>query len=303
MDKNVQKQASLIGHGGKMSFSSNIKEELSKVNNLKNKEVLEAEFLGYILTGNTSNNSEFLEFVTENEFNIERFYRILFNLGIEYEPSSRGKVFIATIYKNKTVQEYMKLKINTDTEIRKAIVKGTFLGAGSVTDPNKQYHLEIIFQEKNNAEYILNICNSFGVTLKLLENKEKIHLYIKDGEEISKFLALLGSNKGVLAFEDVRVTKEIKNNINRLVNCETANLNKIVNASVNQVNDIKLIQKLKKFDELPDYLKEIAVLRIENPDASLKLLGEMLEKTIGKSGVKHILQKINEIAEELKERK
>ena len=286
-----------------MSFSSNIKEELSKVNNLKNKEVLEAEFLGYILTGNTSNNSEFLEFVTENEFNIERFYRILFNLGIEYEPSSRGKVFIATIYKNKTVQEYMKLKINTDTEIRKAIVKGTFLGAGSVTDPNKQYHLEIIFQEKNNAEYILNICNSFGVTLKLLENKEKIHLYIKDGEEISKFLALLGSNKGVLAFEDVRVTKEIKNNINRLVNCETANLNKIVNASVNQVNDIKLIQKLKKFDELPDYLKEIAVLRIENPDASLKLLGEMLEKPIGKSGVNHRLQKIHEIAEELKERK
>ena len=286
-----------------MSFSSNIKEELSKVNNLKNKEVLEAEFLGYILTGNTSNNSEFLEFVTENEFNIERFYRILFNLGIEYEPSSRGKVFIATIYKNKTVQEYMKLKINTDTEIRKAIVKGTFLGAGSVTDPNKQYHLEIIFQEKNNAEYILNICNSFGVTLKLLENKEKIHLYIKDGEEISKFLALLGSNKGVLAFEDVRVTKEIKNNINRLVNCETANLNKIVNASVNQVNDIKLIQKLKRFDELPDYLKEIAVLRIENPDASLKLLGEMLEKPIGKSGVNHRLQKIHEIAEELKERK
>ena len=255
------------------------------------------------MTGNTSNNSEFLEFVTENEFNIERFYRILFNLGIEYEPSSRGKVFIATIYKNKTVQEYMKLKINTDTEIRKAIVKGTFLGAGSVTDPNKQYHLEIIFQEKNNAEYILNICNSFGVTLKLLENKEKIHLYIKDGEEISKFLALLGSNKGVLAFEDVRVTKEIKNNINRLVNCETANLNKIVNASVNQVNDIKLIQKLKKFDELSDYLKEIAVLRIENPDASLKLLGEMLEKPIGKSGVNHRLQKIHEIAEELKERK
>lgn len=286
-----------------MSFSSNIKEELSKVNNLKNKEVLEAEFLGYILTGNTSNNNETIEFVTENEFNIERFYRILFNLGIEYEPSSRGKAFIATIYKNKTVHEYMKLKINTDVEIRKAIVKGAFLGAGSVTDPNKQYHLEIIFQEKTNAEYILNICNSFGIALKLLENKEKVHLYIKDGEEISKFLALLGSNKGVLAFEDVRVTKEIKNNINRLVNCETANLNKIVNASVNQVNDIKLIQKLKKFDELPDYLKEIAILRIENPDASLKSLGEMLEKPIGKSGVNHRLQKIHEIAEELKERK
>ncbi len=286
-----------------MSFSSNIKQELSKINNLKNKEALEAEFFGYILTGNTSNTNDVLEFVTENEFNIERFYKILFNLGIEYEPNSRGKLFVATIPKDKLSKEYMKLKLNTDIEIKKAIVKGTFLGAGSVTDPNKQYHLEIIFQERNNAEYILNICNSFGVNLKLLENKDKIHLYIKDGEEISKFLALLGSNKGVMAFEDVRVTKEIKNNVNRLVNCETANLNKIVNASVNQINDIKIIQKLKKFDELPEYLKEIAILRIENPDASLKSLGEMLENPIGKSGVNHRLQKIHEIAEELKERK
>ncbi len=286
-----------------MSFSSEIKEELSKVNNLKNKELLGAEFLGYILTGNTVNNNEGLEFITENEFNIERFYKILFNLGIDYEPDKKGKVFIAKIKKSKLVEKFMEIKTKSTLDIQKAIVKGAFLGAGSVTDPNKQYHLEIIFQEKNNAEYILNICNSFNIHLKLLENKEKIYLYIKDAEEISKFMALLGANKGVLSFEDVRVTKEIKNNVNRLVNCETANLNKIVNASVNQVNDIKLIQNLKKFDELPDYLKEIALLRLENPDASLKALGEMLENPIGKSGVNHRLQKIHEIAEELKERK
>ncbi len=286
-----------------MSFSSEIKEELSKVNNLKNKEILEAEFLGYILTGNTLNSDDNLEFITENEFNIERFYKILFNLGIDYEPDTRGKVFIARIKKNDLVEKYMQIKLNADIEIQKAIVKGAFLGSGSITDPNKQYHLEVIFQEKNNAEYVLNICNSFNVHLKLLENKGKTYLYIKDAEEISKFMALLGANRAVLSFEDVRVTKEIKNNVNRLVNCETANLNKIVNASVNQVNDIKLIQNLKKFDELPDYLKEIAILRLENPDASLKTLGEMLENPIGKSGVNHRLQKIHEIAEELKERK
>lgn len=286
-----------------MSFSSEIKEELSKVNNLKNKEILEAEFLGYILTGNTLNSDDNLEFITENEFNIERFYKILFNLGIDYEPDTRGKVFIARIKKNDLVEKYMQIKLNADIEIQKAIVKGAFLGSGSITDPNKQYHLEVIFQEKNNAEYVLNICNSFNVHLKLLENKGKTYLYIKDAEEISKFMALLGANRAVLSFEDVRVTKEIKNNVNRLVNCETANLNKIVNASVNQVNDIKLIQNLKKFDELPDYLKEIAILRLENPDVSLKTLGEMLENPIGKSGVNHRLQKIHEIAEELKERK
>ena len=285
-----------------MSFSSDIKEELSKVNNFKNKTILAAEFLGYILTGNTSTGNDVLEFITENEFNIERFYRILFNLEIEYEPQIRGKVFVATIPKTEKVEELMKIRLEQNEEMQKAIVKGVFLGAGSIADPNKQYHLEIIFQEKNNAEYILNICKNFGVYLKILENKDKFHLYIKDGEEISKFLALLGANRGVLSFEDVRITKEIKNNVNRLVNCETANLNKIVNASVNQVNDIKLIQKLNKFEEMPDYLKEIALLRLENPDMSLKALGELLENPIGKSGVNHRLQKIHDFAEELRQR-
>ena len=286
-----------------MSFSSDIKEELSKVNNLKNKTILEAEFLGYILTGNTTNSREVLEFITENEFNIERFYRILFNLGIEYEPEVRGKVFVATIKKTEDVEKLMEIKLEQNDELQKAIVKGAFLGAGSITDPNKQYHLEIFFQEKNNAEYILNICKTFGVYLKILEYNNKFQLYIKDGEEISKFLALLGANRGVLSFEDVRITKEIKNNVNRLVNCETANLNKIVNASVNQVNDIKLIQKLNKFEELPEDLKEIALIRLENPDMSLKALGELLEKPIGKSGVNHRLQRIHEFAEDLREGK
>ena len=283
-----------------MSFSSEIKEELSKVNNLKDKKLLEAEFLGYILTGNTVNNNQSIEFITENEFNIERFYKILFNLGIDYEPSTKGKVFVATININENLEEYMTLKLDAEEEVRKAIVKGAFLGAGSVNDPNKQYHLEITFGELNNAEYILNLCKKFGVFLKIMEVKERIVLYIKEAEEISKFLALIGSNKGVLAFEDVRITKEVKNNVNRLVNCETANLNRIINASVDQINDIKLLKNLNKFEELPDYLKQVAYLRLENPDASLKALGEMLEKPLGKSGVNHRLQKIHEIAEELR---
>ena len=286
-----------------MSFSSEIKEELSKINNLKNKELIKSEFLGYILTGNTTNSENFLEFITENEFNIERFYKILFSLNIEYEPSIRGKVFVATIEKNEKVNELLQLKLDDADESKKAIVKGSFLGAGSINDPKKQYHLEIIFQEKNNAEYILNLCKSFNVHLKLLENKNKTYLYIKDAEEISKFLALIGASKAVLNLEEIRITKEIKNNVNRLVNCETANLNKIVNASVNQINDIKLIMNLKKFDELPDYLKDIAMIRLENPEVSLKSLGEMLENPIGKSGVNHRLQKIHEIAEELRQSK
>ena len=283
-----------------MSFSSNIKEELSKINNLKNKKNLEAELLGYILTENTSYFNESVQIITENELNIERIYKILFNLQIEYEPEIKGKCFVAIVKRTEYLDEIMQIKLEENDEVKKDIVKGAFLGAGSVTDPNKQYHLEIFFREKNNAEYILNICKSFDVNLKLFENNNSYVLYIKEGEEISKFLALIGANKGVMKFEDIRITKEIKNNVNRLVNCETANLNKVVNASVNQINDIKLIQKLKKFDELPDYLKEIATVRLENPDMSLKDLGALLDTPLGKSGVNHRLKKIHEIAEELR---
>lgn len=283
-----------------MSFSSSVKEEISSVNNYKNKKILEAELFGYVLTGNSNLNDAIIEFVTENEFNIERLYKILFNLDINYEPEIRGKVFVAKINKNDALDEVLKIQLEKDDEIQKAIVKGAFLGAGSVTDPNKQYHLEITFSDKKNADIILNICKKYNINLKSIESKDKYTLYIKEGEEISKFLALISSNKGVMEFEDIRIQREIKNNVNRYVNCETANLNKIVNAAVDQVNDIKLIKKLKKFDELPDYLKEIANLRLENPELSLKALGALLEKPIGKSGVNHRLQKIHEIAEELR---
>ena len=282
-----------------MSFSFDVKEELSKINNFKNKKSLEAELLGYILTENTSYFDDKIQIVTENEFNIERVYKILFNLEMEYDPEIKGKCFLATIKRTQYLEKIMQLQLDNE-ELQRDIVRGTFLGAGSVTDPNKQYHLEIFFKEKNNAEYICNICKSYDINLKLFENNHTYILYIKEGEEISKFLALIGANKGVMNFEDVRITKEIKNNVNRLVNCETANLNKIVNASVNQINDIKLIQNLNKFEELPDYLKEIAVVRLKNPDMSLKDLGALLNTPIGKSGVNHRLQKIHEIAEELR---
>ncbi len=124
-----------------MSFSSDIKEELSKIKNLKDKEIIESEFLGYILTGNTTNNDKTIEFVTENEFNIEKFYKILFNLNIEYEPSVRGKTYIAIIKKDQNVENLMTLKLKENDEIKKAIVRGAFFFFFSVTDPNKQYHL------------------------------------------------------------------------------------------------------------------------------------------------------------------
>lgn len=283
-----------------MSFSADIKEELSKVNNLNDKEALKAEFLGYLLTWKLNNESGNIEFLTENEFNIERFYKIMFNLGINYEPETYGKYFKTTIFQNEITNEVLGMDLNAKTETLRIIVKGAFLSTGSINNPENKYHLEISFEEKKNAEYILNICKTNEVFLKLLQRKNKYILYIKEGEEISKFLALIGANKAVMKFEEIRTTREVKNNINRKVNCETANLNKTINASVNQVNDIKLIQNLNKFDELSEDLRIIAGLRLEYPDLSLKELGEILDPPLGKSGVNHRMKKIHELAEELR---
>ena len=232
-----------------MSFSSDIKEELSKGNNYKNILLIEAEFLGYMLSANANMNvsENFIEYITENEFNIERIYKILFTLKIEYEPEIRGKVFVAKIRKTEKLYEYLVLKQELTDDMKKAIVKGCFLGSGSINNPEKQNHLEVLFGSIQALEYVNNICKSFGIGLKELITDEKFMLYIKDGEGISKFLALIGANKAVLEFEDIRIIRDIKNNVNRKVNCETANLNKIVTASVSLVDDIKLIMKLKKF--------------------------------------------------------
>lgn len=283
-----------------MSFSADIKEELSKVNNLNDKEALKAEFLGYLLTWKINNENENIEFLTENEFNVERVYKILFNLGLNYEPETYGKYFKTTIFQSDLTNEILGIDLNAKPEVLRNIVKGAFLSTGSVNNPENKYHLEISFVEKKNAEYVWNICKSNGVNLKLLESKNKFILYIKEGEEISKFLALIGASKAVMKFEDIRVEREIKNKINRVVNCETANLNKTINASVNQVSDIKLIQKLNKFDELSEDLKEIAKARLEYPDMTLKELGEQLNPPLGKSGVNHRMKKIHEFAEELR---
>lgn len=280
-----------------MSFSYEIKEDLSKITNYKNRKLLESECFGYLLTGNTRYVDDYVEYYTENEFIIEKFYKILFNLEIEYEPNIKGKEYIAKI-KKEAINHLMVFKYDIDMQEEKSIVRGCFLGAGNITNPSKGYHLEIVFNDKNNAEYVMTICQKYDISFKIIESKNKYLIYLKDSENISVFLALIESNKGVLAFEDVRLTKEVKNKINRLVNCETANLNKTVNAAVDQINDIKFLKKIKRFDELSYELREIALLRLENPDISLKELGQLLEKPISKSGVNHRMQKIHEIADE-----
>ncbi len=281
-----------------MSFSAEVKENLSQTENF-NPEVLTAELIGYAMSANLAETEEGFEFVTENEFNIEHFYKILFNLKIDYEAQIRGKCYVAQI-KKQDIQKVMQNVSKVQGEMRKNIVKGAFLGAGSVNDPEKNYHLEIVFSKGKYADDLMRICEEFGVKFKEIRINERYQLYLKESEEISKFLALIGSSKAVLKFEDVRIMKERKNKINRKVNCETANLNKTIEAALKQIDDINLIKKRKKFDQLPQELKEMANLRLENPDLSLKDLSQLVQPPIGKSGVNRRLKKIEEFAEDLK---
>lgn len=290
-----------------MSFSAEVKEELSKITNLANKDEVKAELLGYLLTSNISIENTQVKYSTENQYNINRFGKLLSNLGyINYKIEIQGKIFNITCDKidlseityDNDIYIYNIEWIYKKDQLEKSLVRGSFMGSGSINNPKNKYHLEILLKNVKNIEYILNILEKYNIHFKILENKNAI--YTKDGEEISKFLALIGASSAVLRFEDIRVYRDMRNNVNRIVNCETANLNKIAITAAKQINAIKLIRKKGKFDSLSENLKEIANLREKNPEASLLELGKMLKNPIGKSGVNHRLKIIEKIAEELK---
>ncbi len=167
------------------------------------------------------------------------------------------------------------------------------MGSGSLNNPEKEYHLEVDFGNEQNLKKAIKISQNLGVHVKSFQSS----MYIKEGEEISKFLALIGAGKAVMNFEDIRIQKEMRGKVNRLVNCETANLNKTINASVLQIAAIKKLQETGKFKKLDDNLKEIATLRLENPNMPLIQLGKLLKEPLGKSGVNYRLKKIMEIAD------
>lgn len=292
-----------------MSFSKSVKEELSKISNLANKDVVKAELIGYLITNNVSIKNNKVKYSTESEYNINRFAKLLNNVNIsKYKIDIQGKVFSITIQEELRFAKELSLSNSViilnenirnfcNTEVlEKALVRGSFLGSGSLNNPEKTYHLEMIYGCEENVDYIKQILEKYDIHIKKLNTL----LYLKDGEEISKLLAFIGANKAVLKFEEIRVLRDMRNNVNRIVNCETANLNKTINAALKQIEDIKFIKKMNKFNELSEGLQEIANLRLENPDISLIELGKLLNNPIGKSGVNYRLKSISEFADELR---
>ena len=180
---------------------------------------------------------------------------------------------------------------------KKAYLRGAFLAGGSISDPEKTYHLEISNHSIEMANEIVRLMGTFDLNAKIIRRKGYFIAYLKEGENIVDFLNVIGAHSALMELENVRILKEMRNNVNRIVNCETANLGKTVNASVRQAENIRYIRDSIGFNNLPENLQEVAEVRLTSSDASLKELGEMLHPPIGKSGVNHRLRKLDEIAE------
>jgi len=311
-----------------MSFSSEVKDELEKkIDTAKHCQIAEfAAFMGMAGSVNeTDDGNLVLEFVTENETALKKFNALLFKIfGIkedEYKILSEnksGKDYIVRIEdQSQLAGILMTLKWCDDqfTEIepvfvdprivqkdccKKAFVRGAFMVSGSISDPNKFYHYEIVCRYEEDAESLKDILNFFNMDAKVIVRKNSFIVYLKEGNNITDTLNLMGAVVSQMNLFNVMILKGISNDINRKVNCETANLNKTIEAAVKQIKDIEYIRDTVGLETLKDNLREIAYLRLENPDMNLKDLGEMLDPPVGKSGVNHRLRKLGEMADELR---
>lgn len=304
-----------------MSFSSEVKEELSKQQN-KSRHCQLAElsamihFAGKVTADERGTR---LKIVTEHASIARKAYILIKKaFGISAEILNQGKTGVqveAPEDVRRILQAIKFLDANgvptekpnvTDGRIiqnnccKRAFIRGAFLASGSMSAPQKSYHFEIVCNTMEQAKQLQEILSEFVADGKIVPRKKYFICYIKEGSQIVDVLNVMEAHTALMEFENVRILKEMRNSVNRKVNCETANINKTVGAAVKQIEDIEYIQKKAGLDSLPDNLRIMAELRLEYPDAPLKELGEYLSPPVGKSGVNHRLRKISAIAEQLK---
>jgi DNA-binding protein WhiA len=184
---------------------------------------------------------------------------------------------------------------------KRAYLRGAFLAGGSVNNPEgSSYHLEIASLYEEHCQSLVQLANRFDLNARCIERKKGFVFYIKEGEKIIEFLSLIGAHQALLRFEDVRIMKDMRNSVNRIVNCETANLNKTIGAAVRQLDNIRLIQREMGLENLPEKLRVVAEIRLKHPDVNLQEVGDLLNGAVSKSGVNHRLRKIDELADKLR---
>lgn len=307
-----------------MSYASEVKKELTTLE--VHREHAKAELTALIrMSGSVSiyNQKLILNIQTENAAIARRMYSLLKDhYGTEGELLVRRKMKLKknNIYIVRVKQGVKELLFDLDifdglhfkTHISKEIMendqkqrsylRGAFLAGGSVNSPEtSRYHLEIYSNYEDHNQDICTIMNKFDLNARTIDRRNGYITYLKEAEKIADFLALIGAHNSMMKFEDIRIVRDMRNSVNRLVNCENANMNKTIDAAARQIANIQFISSTVGLDKLPEKLREIAVLRIENPDVSLKELGEMVPSgLISKSGINHRLRKINEYAEKLR---
>ncbi len=292
-----------------MSFSSEVKEELSRHLG-KSRHCQIAELAAIIaFDGKVYKNELGCDIFLNSENDLlNAKYELLLNKLFDTEKMDRKehkKIYEAV----KMWDESNQIPLITDEVnglllqqscCKRAYIRGAFLAGGSISDPNKSYHFEIVCRTNPQAEQLRDIINSFEMDAKIVERKKHFVVYLKEGAQIVDILNIMEAHVALMNLENVRILKEMRNTVNRKVNCETANISKTVNAAVKQLEDITYIKETCGLDSLPDNLKEMAMLRLEYPEAPLKELGTYLSPPVGKSGVNHRLRKISEIAEDLR---
>jgi hypothetical protein len=278
-----------------MSFSGDVKEELTaQLGSSRHCKL--AELAGIVTMSGTYNN-HIWQPGGENPYAERKQDRLVISLDIDIN-SAEGR---SSLKLNETDLELFIDRILLERSCcKQAFLRGAFLAAGSITNPEKGYHLEIVCENKKKADLLAELFSDFSLETKQIVRKNHYVTYIKDGSVIVDALNLMGAHKALMNMENVRILKDMRNGVNRRVNCETANINKTVRTGVKQQEDIKLIIKLKGMNYLPQNLREIAQLRLEEPELPLKELGELLDPPLGKSGVNHRLKKISKIADELR---
>ena len=299
-----------------MSFSSEVKQELLKQYS-KARHCQLAELAAIVaMEGHIDENGS-LYIYTDNSAVVEKYTMLikkLFQLDVTRALTKEVTEKILTALKltenlaiaNLLESEYslQGVAVNglllQNTCCKRAFLRGVFLASGSISDPRKPYHFEIVCHTKAQAEQIKEILEFFEGEPKIVRRNQRYVLYLKEGSQIVDSLNVMEAYVSLMNLENIRIEKEMRNSINRQVNCETANINKTVTAAVRQIQDIELIRDTGGLERLPENLYEMAVCRLENPDTPLKDLGQLLDPPVGKSGVNHRLRKLSQLADQLR---
>ncbi len=287
-----------------MSFSGEVKEELAKhISPARHCQIAELaaimNFCGQY--GRDRDGNYTIGFQTENEALIRKGFTLLKKTyNIEDGVSLREQDVKSLLQKIGNLEEPVSPLLIKNSCCQRAFLRGAFLSVGSMSAPEKGYHLEFACSSDAKAKQLQKLIKGFDIESKIVLRKKYYVVYLKEGAGIVDLLNVCEAPVSLMNLENLRILKEMRNSVNRRVNCETANIAKTVNAAARQLEDIEYLRDHYGFQNLPETLREMAEVRLENPDAPLKELGEYFNPAIGKSGVNHRLRKLSELAEKMR---